>query len=225
MILFNWAHMVPGYVAPCGTMQAAGASFSWAIERFLMSGAQGAERYKEIDDLISGSSVGANGLIFLPYLMGERSPRWNPRARGSMIGLKMDTSSGDLLRAVVEGVAMNLNVILQTMSRRIDMSEMIVIGGLAQSDVIRSILGDVYGLPIAKLNFLEEGSSLGAAVAAGVGVGALDGFEDIQKFMKVESREPFSGENHARYGEIQKVFDRAYANLLDVFDTIVGLQA
>lgn len=224
MILFNWAHMVPGYVAPCGTMQAAGASFGWAIDRFFTGDASGADRYAEIDRMIAESAPGANGLVYLPYLMGERSPRWNAHARGCMLGLKMDSTQGDLIRAVVEGVAMNLNVILRTMARQVDIKEMVVIGGLAQSPVIRSILGDVFGLPIAKLNFLEEATSLGAAVAAGVGVGALDGFEDISKFMEVESREPFDAERHERYAAIQDVFDRSYADLVGVFDDLVALQ-
>jgi len=225
MVLFNWAHMVPGYVAPCGTMQAAGASFSWAMDKFQTGAASGASKYEAVNRLIGESAPGANGLVFLPYLMGERSPRWNPDARGAMIGLKMDTTSGDMLRAVVEGVAMNLNVILRAMSDRLDIKEMIVIGGLAQSEIIRNILGDVYGLPIAKLNFLEEGTSLGAAVAAGIGVGALDGFEDIHKFMKVECRERYNAENHAKYEEIQKIFDGAYTSLLGVFKDIVKLDS
>jgi xylulokinase len=100
---------------------------------------------------------------------------------------------------------------------------MIVIGGFAKSDILRKILADVYGMPIAKPNLLEEGTSLGAAVAAGVGVGALPGFEAIHKFMRIETEEPHDPANHAKYSEIQKVFDEAYFSLIDTFDDIVKL--
>jgi xylulokinase len=222
MILFNWAHMVPGYVAPCGTMQAAGASFSWAIEQLFADNANGSDKYDDINNSIFASPVGANNLVFLPYLMGERSPRWNANARGAFIGLKMDTTKNDMIRAVVEGVAMNLNVILKAISKKIDIKEMTVIGGLAKSNILRKILADIYGMTITKPNFLEEGTSLGAAVAAGIGIGALSGFDDINKFIEIESKETHDPYNHAKYEEIQEIFDKAYFSLIDTFNDIAA---
>lgn len=62
---------------------------------------------------IEKSSLGANGLLYLPYILGERSPRWNSEAKGAYIGLKMEHTRGDMLRACIEGIVMNLNIILQ----------------------------------------------------------------------------------------------------------------
>jgi xylulokinase len=225
MLLFNFAHLVPGLVAPMGTMQAAGASFTWAMNKFYSEEELASpDKFDLINGGIANSSVGANGVVFLPYLSGERAPRWNPNARGAFIGLKMDTTREDMMRAVLEGVAMNLNVILKAITERVPVSDTVTtIGGFAQSDVLRGILADVFGMPIAKPNLIEEATSLGAAVAAGVGVGALPGFDSVNDFFKIEAEESFSAENHSRYEEVQKVFDRAYFSLLDTYDAIVKL--
>jgi xylulokinase len=168
--------------------------------------------------------VGANGVVFLPYLSGERAPRWNPNARGVFVGLKMDTTREDMMRAVLEGIAMNLNVILKAITERVAVSETVTtIGGFAKSGVLRQILADVFGMPIAKPNLTEEATSLGAAVAAGVGVGVLPGFESVYDFFKIEEKEAFNADNHAKYQEVQKVFDKTYFSLLDTYDAIVKL--
>jgi len=225
MLLFNFAHLVPGLVAPMGTMQAAGASFTWAINKFYSEQELASpDKFSIINGGIARSTVGANGVIFLPYLSGERAPRWNPNARGAFIGLKMDTTREDMMRAVLEGIAMNLNVILKAITKHASVSPtMTTIGGFAQSDILRQILADVFGMPIAKPNLIEEATSLGAAVAAGVGVGALPGFESVYDFFKIEAEESFSPENHAKYDEVQKVFDKAYFSLLDTYEAIVNL--
>src|SRR5207237_1401222 len=92
--------------------------------------------------------LAANGLLFLPYLLGERSPRWNPRARGAFIGLTIRHTRADMIRAVLEGITMNLRVIqdaFTTQGARIE--AMRVIGGGARGRFWNRIMADVYGLP------------------------------------------------------------------------------
>ena len=106
---YNWAHMVPGLYSPNGTMQAAGNSYQFirkTLCRDLEAEAkrQGISPYELMNREMEGSPIGANGLLYLPYLLGERSPRWNSNARGAFVGLKMEHTRGDLLRAVVEGM-------------------------------------------------------------------------------------------------------------------------
>jgi xylulokinase len=224
MLLFNFAHLVPGLFAPMGTMQAAGASFTWAINQiYSKEELASSQKYQIINGGAAQSSVGSNGIVFLPYLSGERAPRWNPNARGAFIGLKMDTTRDDMIRAVYEGIAMNLNVILKAITEHADVTDITLIGGFAQSDVLRGILADVFGMPVRKPNLLEEATSLGAAVAAGVGVGALPGFESVNKFFKIDSEEEFRPENHEKYEKIQKIFDKAYFSLLETYEDIVKL--
>jgi xylulokinase len=220
MILFNWAHIVPGYIGPCGTMQAAAASFNWAVNDLL--GLEEPDKYKRVDTMLKESGIGAKGLLYLPYLLGERSPRWNPNARGVFIGLNMDTQKQDILRAVVEGVALNLKVILDAMTSKVSIDKMILIGGLAQSPVIRGIIADVFGMNTEKPALPGESTSLGAAVTAGVGIGALDGFSAIHKFCSYEAQEAFNKDNHREYQEISELFNEAYASLITLFDKMAA---
>lgn len=81
---------------------------------------------------IEKSPVGANGLLYLPYILGERSPRWNTNARGAFVGLKMEHTRGDMLRATIEGILMNLCIILDVFRKDMDITELNVIGGLAK---------------------------------------------------------------------------------------------
>ncbi|HWR23661.1 MAG TPA: FGGY-family carbohydrate kinase, partial [Feifaniaceae bacterium] len=225
---FNWAHIVPGMIGPCGTMQAAGASFSWLknevctleTERGLSSGVS---PYELINEQIKESRPGANGLIFLPYLMGERSPRWNANARGAFVGLKMEHRRADMLRSVVEGIGLNLNIILQIMKQHIPVEEMTVIGGLAKGGVQRQILADIYGMRILRLNHLEEATSIGAAVTAGVGIGVHKSFEEVSRYIAVDAIEEPTAKNTEVYKKMQPIFDKAYFDLVDVFEELCQL--
>jgi xylulokinase len=102
---------------PTGTTQAAGGSYQWTRDQLcpveLQAGETlGISSYELMNLEAENSPVGANGLIFLPYPLGERSPRWSPRARGAFIGLIIRHTRADMIRAVLEGVTMNLRVIL-----------------------------------------------------------------------------------------------------------------
>ena len=100
--------------------------------------------------------MGANGVIFLPYLLGERAPRWNVDARGAFIGLKMENERKDMLRSVLEGVTMNLGIILEILRQHIDISEILVIGGGAKGPVWRQMMADVYNAKIKVPCLLER---------------------------------------------------------------------
>ena len=117
MRTFVWAHAVPGYVHPCGTMQTAGGAYAWLKNEICTlekekAVAAGASPYELINEQIAASPPGANGLVFLPYLLGERTPRWNPDAKGALIGLTLAHTRADVLRAVMEGITLNLSIIL-----------------------------------------------------------------------------------------------------------------
>ena len=225
---FNWAHIVPGMIGPCGTMQAAGASFSWLKNEVCTLETEhginsGISPYELINEQIQQSQPGANGLLFLPYLMGERSPRWNANARGAFVGLKMEHRRADMLRSVVEGIGLNLNIILQIMKQHIPIEEMTVIGGLAKGNVQRQILADIYGMRILRLNHLEEATSIGAAVTAGVGIGVHKSFEEVSRYIAVDAIEEPTAGNSEVYKKMQPIFDKAYFDLVDVFEELCQL--
>ncbi|MEG0382543.1 MAG: xylulokinase, partial [Christensenella sp.] len=229
MRTFNWAHAVPGMVIPCGTMQAAGNSYGWMKKELCKEETERAKRegvsaYDLINAQIAGASVGSNGLYYLPYLIGERSPRWNPNAKGAFIGLTMEHTHADMLRSVVEGVGMNLKIILDTMRAHIEIKSIIAIGGLAKSEVCTQIFTDVFGVDMLPLNHLEEATSIGAAVCAGVGVGALKSFDEVDKFVHPVGKFTPNAENHAIYEKMSGIFDRSYSALVDVFEEMAEMQ-
>ena len=108
--LIGFGHVVPGKYMPCGTMQAAGSSYSYIREALCQEEERHAEEtgesvYELLNQLVCQSPPGAKGLIFLPYLLGERSPRWNPDTSGSFLGIRMEHQKCDYVRAVLEGIA------------------------------------------------------------------------------------------------------------------------
>ena len=163
----TWAHIVPGLYAPNGTMQSAGGSYAWLKNQVCRYEAAEAERmgvspYDLINREIEQSPIGSNGIIFLPYLLGERAPRWNPDAKGAFIGLKMENERRDLLRSVLEGVTMNLGIILDVLRAQMPIDrELLVIGGGAKGKVWRQMMADVYDARIKSPVLLEEATSMG----------------------------------------------------------------
>lgn len=215
---FNLAGMEKSSVYPLGTMQAAGSSYSWMRDQLCggeaaAARAKGGSIYDEINPQIAQVPVGANGVLFLPYLMGERSPWWDANARGAFLGLKQETTHADLLRAVMEGVAMNLALILQVFCEKYPFDTLRIIGAAAREPVWRQVLADVLDANIAKLNLLEEGCSLGAVLAAGIGAGVLPGTEAIDRFLRVEQITEPNRERARQYQDLLPRFAEAYTRL------------
>lgn len=222
MRTYNWAHMVPGKYSPNGTMQAAGNSYQFIRKTLcrdleITSRETGKSVYELMNEEAELSPPGANGLLYLPYILGERSPRWNSEARGAYIGLKMEHSRGDMLRACIEGILMNLCIILDVFRSKTDISEMNIIGGLVKGNVVCQTLADIYGVRADRLERLDEATSMGAAVAAGVGAGVLPDFTSINRFIRVDTSIESNPENHRRYQELRMLFEEGYEALLDTY--------
>jgi xylulokinase len=227
--IFNWAHMVPGMFLPCGTMQAAGGSYQWLRRQVCWLESREAEEANlDVYELMNQHAVesvpGAHGLLFLPYLQGERSPHWNPKARGGFVGLQVTHTRADLIRAVLEGISMNLRTILQSFldaGARID--EVTLIGGGAKGQVWRQILADIFGRPVLHPRLLEEATSLGAAVAGGVGVGLFHGFSVVDRLIEIVDRQSPDPLAQAEYERLYPIFLAAYDALVPVFDRLHDL--
>lgn len=225
---FNWAHIVPGYVLPCGTMQSAGGSYSWLKNEICrIETKEAAERgispYERINEEIEKSPPGAKGLLFLPYLLGERSPRWNPYARGAFIGITMEHKREDVLRSVLEGVTFNLNIILDVFKQFSSINSITVIGGGAKGRIWRQIMADIYKVSIEKPDYLEEATSMGAAVTGGVGVGEFKDFDVIDRFVKIESVQKPDENSSSQYDRLKPIFDECYYALVNVYDKLAGI--
>jgi len=167
-----------------GTVQSAGSAWDWFVRLF--GRGMGTARLQEE---ASGVPPGSGGLIFLPYLSGERAPIWNPRAKGAFFGVQAHHTRAYLARAVLEGVAYALESILQLMREHGAVAGNVrVVGGGTRSDLWMRILADVYGCPVEIPQHAESSTALGAAVIAGVGVGLFENFAVAKRIAVVERR-------------------------------------
>ena len=218
MRTWNQVGIVKGSVYPLGAMQAVGTSYNWMRDQLCAAERAEAEAAgKSIYDFINGKiaqvPAGANGVVFLPYLMGERCPWWDASARGAFLGIRQETRREDMLRAVVEGASMNLALIFRVFRQQRQFDSLRVIGGGAQDPVWRQILADILNVRIEKLNLLEEGCSLGAAVVAGIGAGVFEDPSAISRFVHVESVSEPIPENAAQYEPLVDRFADAFRRL------------
>ena len=217
-------HLMPGFCFSLGTMQAAGSSYAW-LERFLNPAGNG-QTLAALDAMAAGVPPGAGGLMFLPYLMGERSPYWNPLARGAFVGLAMPHGQAEAARAVLEGVALNLRLILDALrSQAVQIGRLLLIGGGARSPVWRQILADVLELPIWLPGLTAEATALGAVVAAGVGVGLFEDFSVVDRLITVREAERPDPARCRRYAALREPFQQAYLALEPVFAELASFSA
>ena len=228
MRTMNWAHCVPGYLHPSGTMQTAGSSHSWLKNTLCQvevqeGAAKGVSPYELIDEAVARVPAGSHGVLFLPYMLGERTPWWNPNARGAFVGLSLATRREEMLRAVIEGITLNLGIIVNIFRRHVPIDAMTVIGGGARSAVWRQIMADVYGCPIQSLNFLEEATSMGAAVIGGVAAGLFPDFEVIHRFVRVDHTAEPNAESQKVYARLMPVFEQTYRSLVGVYEELARL--
>ncbi len=226
---FTFGHVIPDMFMPTGTMQAAGASYQWTRDQLSLFEKETAERlgispYELINLEIAQVGPGAEGLFFLPYLMGERSPRWNPHARGAFIGLTIRHSRAHMYRAVLEGVTMNLRVILDAFrAQGTPIDAMRLIGGGASGRVWNQIMADIYGMPVHRLAILEEATSMGAALVGGVGVGLYPDFNLAQQMNAIAATVSPDAVAQATYEKMMPVFESLYAALEPVYAEIAAL--
>jgi len=226
MRTFTWAHLVPDMFSPTGTMQSAGGSYQWLRDVFCLPEVEtsdhlGLSAYELMNLQAEKSPAGANLLLFLPYLLGERAPRWNPKARGAFLGLTMQHNRADIIRATLEGITFNLRVILEAFEEQgAEIEAMRVIGGGARGRVWRQIMADIYGKPIVRPALLEEATSMGAAIAGGIGVGIFQDFSIAEKLTPIVDTVKPNLDNRPIYDRLFKIFNQSYEAFLPIFDEL-----
>ncbi|MGH3414433.1 MAG: xylulokinase [Marmoricola sp.] len=205
-------HVVPGHYVPTATMQAGGACLQWVMELFgtTPDAAGFAAALAAAGEVVAADE----GLFFLPHLLGERSPYWNPVATGVFAGLGRHHRQPHLVRAVLEGVAFNLRTCLGAFTEGgVAVDAIDVIGGGANSDVWLQILADAWGVPVRRRDISDEANSLGAAVTTLVGLGLADGFGMARGLsQRVAEFVPRTAESNRR-AEQHHDFLQAYSRL------------
>jgi xylulokinase len=208
-------HAIENRQLRLGAMVAAGASISWLTTNILKDQSSMAELTQGAQDVPPGS----DGVIFLPYMMGERSPIWNTNARGVFFGLTLSTTAAMMFRAVLEGTAFALahNVEIGKKSG-IKIDEIRSIGGGSKSQLWNQIKADVLGMPIAILKD-SSGAAVGDAYLAGLGSGSFSDIRGvINSNVKIENRFLPNKSVHDYYQERYARFRDLYESLKDEFD-------
>lgn len=208
--VFNIASLDGKGFGVFGTMQSAGRALSWAAELMEVDMAA-------YNRLAEDCPAGSEGLVFLPYLEGERSPVFDPNARGVYFGCTPIHRKEHFLRAVMEGVACGLRSILDIMRESAGFSRMRVIGGGARSGLWKQIIADVCGITIEDAAIAADSTtSLGAAVAAGVGVGMFTDMRQAVKTIAIQNQYQPSADQEI-YARVYDVFSQLYPALKQTF--------
>lgn len=197
-----------------GVMLSAAASNKWWQDEII-----GTKEYKKEEAAIT--KLGDNNVYFLPYLMGERTPHNNPNARGTFIGMTMDTTRADMTQAMLEGVAFALRDSFEiTKKLGVNIDRIRINGGGAKSPLWCKIIADVLNVKVDKINSLE-GPAFGAAILAAVGCGKYASVEEAAgKLIKVIETTEQDPVIVAKYNKKYDIFKDLYPTLKTMFDRI-----
>ncbi len=210
---------VPGAWHVMGVTQAAGLSLNWFKKNLAET-----LSYSEIDRQAALLPVGAEKLLYLPYLMGERTPVLDADARGVFFGLSAMHTKAHMARAVMEGVSYSLQSCRDVIDEMgIDTSDMAICGGGAKSPFWRQMLSDVFGIPVKTMQS-EEGPALGAAILAGCAAGVYKSVEEGCRIAvrSGEKTEP-DGELHMQYKKMYAVYRTLYPAMRTSFKALSEL--
>lgn len=186
----------------------AGQSLRWLRDNILIM--KGKNTYQRMTALAKQAPIGANGLIFWPYLVGERSPLMDPHARGMFVGLTIRHKLTDLIRSVMEGVTFSLYEAYQIMVEAgLQPGRIILAGGGGRSRLWRQMVADMFGLPVLKLS-IEEQSALGSALLAGAGLGLFDIKEASQQWAVYDAPIDPHLSDREQYLEMLSLFRSTY---------------
>lgn len=223
--LISMYHALDDRYLVIGAMSSTGASLKWYRDQFGYIERKVAQELSlDAYDLMNLEAnkvpPGSGKLIFLPYMMGERSPIWDTHARGVFIGLTLKTTRGQMIRAIMEGAAFALyHNLEEAMALGLRLQELRAVGGGANSSLWLKIKASVINLPIAVPETFM-GAPFGDAILAGAGVGIYKNVEDIIKeFIKIKQRIEPDLKWHSLYQEIYQIYRNIYEHIrYDLFD-------
>lgn len=219
-----FCHVVPERWVAMGVTLSAGNSLKWfrdtlgGLERTLARDLQ-TDAYDLLGCQAALSPAGANGLLFLPYLQGERCPHTNVHARGTFVGIGLHTSKADMVRSVMEGVTFSLRDVLELILRNSAQPDRIhASGGGSSSAVWRQIQADIFKRPVTTLDHSEDASAVGAGIVAGVACGLWASAQEAVSLIKARTVDHPNAVNAERYDRLFTVYRGLYPALQPSFD-------
>lgn len=223
---FIFAHVIPGmYISSFGTFSA-GSSFKWIKENLcgnILKNIKTYDRnpYEIMIDYAKKSGVGSNNLIFNPSLAGGSKAQPSPNIRGALIGLDLSHSLSDIIRASMEGIAMDLKILLNKMSSLCNLpDEVLLVGGGSKSKLWRQIFADIYNKKIIKTNVDQNAAALGAAGVAAIGLGIWKDFKRIDKIHIVKDITTPMEKNVKYYKKLLNIYKYARESQAKIGDML-----
>ena len=220
---------VPGAWHVMGVTQGAGLSLKWFRDNFCQAekdaaAGMGKDPYVLMDQQAERVPIGCNKLLYLPYLMGERTPHLDPDCRGVFFGLSAIHTKYDMLRAVMEGVTFSQRDSVEILREMgVDLKEMLACGGGGSSPLWRQMLADTFNCEV-KTVVSKEGPALGVAILAGVGAGIYKSVEEgCRAVIRTNPPQPPIAENVPQYEKFYQIYRSLYPALKDSYQQLAKL--
>jgi len=189
---------------------------------------EGYDVYDKLSEMAASVPAGSKGLLVMPYFAGSGSPRWNPTARGTILGLTLAHDRACLTRAFMEAVVMEHRDMMENAKKNgLEIGKVRIMGGPTKSEVWNQIQADIYGVNVETLK-VPDASVLGAAITGAVGSKLFNSFEEaVERLVKVDKVYTPNLENTRKYDEMYKVYCAAYQGLKDsgAYEKISEFQA
>lgn len=213
----------PGLYTGIGCTLSAGGSYRWYRDTLCEGAiAESKETGVNVYDIMgkdAESSVpGANGVVFTPYLSGERCPYPDPNCRGTFHGMSLTTTRGDITRAVMEGVTYSLCQLVDIYGTMTTNEKIYTSGGGAFSALWRQMQADIFNLPVYTMSAASEGGAYGAVLVAGVGAGLWKNLNEAVQVIRPETECHPIAANQEGYKKSYELYKKLYPALKDVYD-------
>ncbi len=203
-------------------MESAGSCLTWLVENVCTAETEEAKITNvDVYDLVTEKAKqippGSRNLIYLPWPIGERCPFINPFVRSAFLNLSFDHSRAHMIRAILEGVAYNtrwVKEILESMGHQI--SNLIICGGGAKSNLWLQIFADVLNVPLESVSTLQDAGTVGVALVAAVALGEFKSFDEIERLFKFDEKVQPDPKRVTTYNKLYKAFR-------DIFNHYSGL--
>jgi xylulokinase len=219
-------HLVPGLYHSQYNMYTGAIAQQWAIETLFGQEPKDIDKYKFASDLAKTIPLNEDTIVFLPYMRPGGQPYNNMNARGVFAGIGLNHKREHLFRAVLEGLSMNLRMLLDRFEifRGKDLPTINIIGGGSRNPYWMKLIADISGRKIATLNLKQEANCFAAAQCAGVGVGVYKDFQEVKKLFKVEQAYLPDKKVASFYGKKYEAFQNAYQGMVKTYDVLADLE-
>ncbi len=216
--LFLDYHDIPSRYVLNGCMASSGSLVKWYMNLLREKG------YDELRELAEKSGIGSQGLITLPYFLGEKTPIFDTKARGIIFGLDLHHNRGDIFRSIMESVVFGFMHHIEVLNESgFEIKRVFISDGGAKNPLWRKITADAVGVDVQYITD-NPGSSLGAAFIAGVAAGLFEEWDEIDKFLSRSVFATADQQNHQLYEKYYKLYRKLYETLKPLYEELYSLE-